>query len=242
MHLSVIIPAFNEEKNLFKNVLLYNDYLLKQDFDFEIIIVNDGSKDDTLAISEKLKEKIKNFKIINFSKNQGKGAAIRAGLLKSSGKFGLFIDADNAVSIEHLEKVWPHFIAGADLVIGSRSPRDAKGTRQLIPQATWKIVFGKTGNFILQFLTAHGIKDTQCGFKIFKRDFIQNIIPKTKINRWTIDAEILALAQKFNYTIKIIPVDWKELKKKSNVGLIGYFIALKEVIIIKYNLLNGKYD
>ncbi|MCG2701241.1 MAG: dolichyl-phosphate beta-glucosyltransferase [Candidatus Falkowbacteria bacterium] len=239
MHLSVIIPAYNEEKTLYKNIKIFNDYLSRQKYDYEIIIVNDGSTDRTEKIACRLAAEIKNLNLINNKINKGKGAAVRQGLLKAKGEYRLFIDADNATPINHLEKAWPKFKQGRDIVIGSRNPKDAPGACQAVQQPFWKRLFGICGNLIIRALTVKNIRDTQCGFKIFTQEAVESIVPKTTINRWAIDAEILAIAQLLNYKIAIIPVYWTN-SPNSRVGIKGYFSTLKEIFKIKRNLNKNK--
>jgi len=240
MHLSVIVPAFNEEKNLEKNIKKFNNFLSKQPYDYEIIIVNDGSIDKTEEIARKLSSQINKIKLINYKINRGKGFAVRQGLFAGQGQYRLFIDADNATPINHINKAWPLFKKGYDIIIGSRNPKDAEGARQVVKQIFWKRFLGISGNYFIKALAVKGIWDTQCGFKIFTKKAVKDIIPKTKINRWALDVEILAIAQNSSYKIGIIPVYWKN-NTISRVGIIGYFITLKEVIKIKWNLMRGRY-
>ena len=235
MHLSVIVPALNEEKILAGNIKKFYDYLIKQNYDFEIIIVNDGSTDGTKNIAQGLARKYDAISLINFEKNRGKGVAVCAGLLAGKGNYRLFLDADNATNINHLEKVWPQFNAGADIVIGSRNPRDAKGAELEKPQIFWKRFLGRLGNRLIRLARVKGIWDTQCGFKIFTKKTVETIIPKIKTARWAFDVEILARAQRQGKKIAIIPVTWI-CGPKSQVGLRGYFIALWELVKIKISL------
>ena len=239
MYLSVIVPVYNEEETLYKNILGFNEYLSKQDYDYEIIVVNDGSLDKTKRVVEKIKKEIA-LRFIDNSKNKGKGAVIRQGLLSAQGEYRLFIDADNATTINHLDLVWEKFNTGADMVIGTRNSRDIKGANQVLAQARWKRILGISGNLIIQSMLVPGIWDTQCGFKVFKENVIEKTIAKTKINRWAIDVEILSLAKKNNYKIEKIPVSWNN-SDFSRVGFSGYLSALREVIEIKRNMFFGRY-
>lgn len=240
MRLSVIVPAYNEETNLEKNIRKFYAYLEKQSFDFEIIIVNDGSNDNTEQIAQTLVTKLKNIKLLSKKKNQGKGAAIRDGLLAGLGNFLLFLDADNATSIDHLEKVWP-LLKNNDLVIGSRNHHDIDEAKQIKKQILFKRLLGMSGNKLIKLFTRININDTQCGFKIFTKKSVKAIIPKTKINRWAIDVEILTIAKKQNLKVGIIPVTWY-CGPNSRVRIKGYAIALKELFIIKLNDIKGKYN
>ena len=240
MQLSVIVPAYNEEKNLYKNIIKYNAYLKKQNYNYEIIIVNDGSTDNTSREAQKLKKQIKNLKIININVNQGKGAAVCQGLLAAQGDIRLFIDADNATSIEHVKKIWEPLNSGSEIVIGSRNPLDAKGAYQIKRQVLTKRILGIAGNRLIQVLTVKGIYDTQCGFKAFTENAVNKIIPKVTIKRWGFDAEILTIADIYKYKIAKIPVKWIN-SAKSRVGIAGYFSSLLDIVKIKYNLIKKIY-
>ena len=241
MHLSIIIPAYNEETNLNKNINKYDEYLNRQSYDYEIIIVNDGSIDNTEKIAKEIALKNKKIKLINNKTNKGKGFAVRTGLLLANGDYRLFIDADGATSINHLDKIWPYFKNNNDIIIGSRNAKDATGAHQAKPQALWKRLFGIFGNYFIQFLTIKGINDTQCGFKILTKKSALEIIPKMKINRWLFDVEMLTIARTHGSKIAIIPVEWIN-SSNSRVGIKGYFSSLKDIAKIKYNLITGKYN
>jgi dolichyl-phosphate beta-glucosyltransferase len=240
MKLSVIVPAYNEAKNLLVNITKFYHYLKDQNYDFEIIIVNDGSTDKTGDLAELLCSRLINLKLIEHKINMGKGAAIRTGLLAATGDYRLFIDADNATSIEHIEKLWPLFDQSYEIVIGTRNKSDATGAYQARPQKLWKRILGILGNIVIRILAVHNIKDTQCGFKAFTKKAVNEIIPKTKINRWAIDVEILLIADRLNYKIGKIPVVWLNCQN-SRVKLKDYFLFIKDLLLIKFGLLTGKY-
>lgn len=241
MRLSIIIPAFNEEKNLEKTIRKFDNYLKSQNYDFEVIVVNDGSTDKTAEIAHKLSAEFNYLKIIDNKINQGKGAAVRQGFSSALGRYRLFIDADNATDINHLDLAWPLLDKGNDIVIASRSYRDHPATVQEIKQTLLKRSLGLFGNLIIQFLAVKNIWDTQCGFKIFTAKSLEIILPRLTIGRWAFDAEMLAIAQKHKFKIGIIPVIWKN-SEFSRVGLKGYFSSFKEVLKIRINLFNHKYD
>ncbi|MFC1678440.1 dolichyl-phosphate beta-glucosyltransferase [Patescibacteria group bacterium] len=240
MYLSIIVPAYNEEKNLDTTIKSFFSYLEKQDYDYEIIIINDGSVDKTKLVAQNLIKNSGAVRLINNEANQGKGAAVRRGVQAAEGDYQLFIDADNATSLDHLDKVWPYFEKGYDIVIGSRSHRDVSGARQKIKQPLWKRTLGNVGNYCIQLLGIWGIWDTQCGFKIFSRAAAEIIIPKMTINRWAFDVEMLVIARIHNLKIAVIPIVWNN-SSMSRVGMKGYIVALKELLAIKRNLLTGKY-
>ena len=240
MHLSLIIPLYNEGETLEKNISQVLLYLKKQSYLFEIILVNDGSTDNTIDLSKKLSKKHKSINVIDLKKNYGKGYALRTGLMAGRGKYLGFSDADNASPIKNLE-VALKSLEHNDIVIGSRNKHDSSGAKQIVSQNIFKRILGISGNKLIKLIIKQNIHDTQCGFKVFRRKSIDAIIPKTKINRWAIDVEILLLAFKNNLSVGIIPINWT-CGPISRVGLKGYFITLVELGKIKWNDLRGDYE
>ena len=207
MHLSVIIPAFNEEKRLAKTLNSINDYLSRQNYDSEILVVDNGSTDGTAGIVGMLEGKIKGLRLIQGSSGQGKGFAVKKGMLEAISDYRIFTDADNATSIDQVEKMWPEFGKGFDVVIGSR---DVKGA-VLNPPQPWlrRVILGDGFKLYRKIIIGlWGIEDTQCGFKAFKREAAAKIFQKSRISGWTFDVEILILAKQMGYKIKEIPVTW----------------------------------
>ncbi len=239
--LSVIIPAYNEEKRITNTLLDIDKYLSEQNYSYEIIVVNDGSSDNTAQVVNKFSELIKELRLIDNMKNHGKGWVVRQGMLKSKGQIRLFMDADNATTIDHFAKMIPLFEKGQQVVIGSREKRDAPGAKQAVPQSFLKRQLGNLGNLLIQLLAVPGIWDTQCGFKAFSDQAAQNIFSRARINRWGFDIEALALARKLDYQIGIIPVNWVN-DPHSKVTLKGYLNTFKELFKIKWNLIRGKYE
>jgi len=240
MYLSVVIPVYNEEKRLPKTLEEIDKYLRKQSYQYEIIVVNDGSKDRTVEVARDLIPKIKNLKVTGYEKNRGKGYAVRFGMQKAQGEVRLFTDADNSTSIDHLEKMWPYFKGGYDVIIGSR---DIKGA-VLDPPQPWirKLILGEGFKLYRKIIIGlWGIEDTQCGFKCFTKKATENIFPRCRINRFAFDPEILVIAQKLGYKIKEIPAYWKndpesKVKFKSIIKM-GF-----DLLKIRWNLITGKYD
>ncbi len=239
MYLSVIIPAYNEEKRIGETLKSIDEYLGRQDYEYEIIVVNDGSKDNTAQLVRKMEPEIRDLRFIDNKDNHGKGYVVRQGMLEAKGELRLFTDADNATSIDHLDKFIPYLNQGYNIVIGSiavEGHKVASGSEPL-----WRRIAGKLGNFFIQIMAVPGIHDTQRGFKLFTAKAVQDIFPKLTINRWGFDIEVLALARKFSYKIKELPVDWKN-NPDSKVGLRSYFQVLLETVKIRWNLMTGKYN
>jgi len=207
MHLSVIIPAYNEERRLEKTLNSINNYLSKQNYESEILVVDNGSKDRTSDIVKNLVNQIKNLRLIEGSSAEGKGFAVKKGMLEAQGEYRVFTDADNSTSINQVEKMWPEFENGFDVVIGSR---DIKGA-VLNPPQPWlrRVILGDGFKLYRKIIIGlWSIEDTQCGFKGFKKVAAEKIFQKSKISGWTFDVEILILTKKMGYKIKEIPITW----------------------------------
>jgi dolichyl-phosphate beta-glucosyltransferase len=239
MRLSVVIPAYNEEKRIPTTIFEISGYLSKQSYDYEIIVVSDGSKDKTSEVINSLKPQIVNLKLIDNKENHGKGFVTRQGLMEAAGEYRLFTDADNSTSVDQIEKMWPEFEKGYDVVIGSR---DIKGA-VLNPPQPWlrQILLGEGFKLFRKLvLGLWGIQDTQCGFKCFSAKVCQDVLPKCKIDRFAFDPEILILAQKSGYKIKEVPVYWKnDLDSKVKANSIIKMAV--DMFKIKGNLISKKY-
>lgn len=235
--LSVIIPAYNEEKRLPLTLIDIDKHLSRADYSYEIIVVNDGSKDKTAEIVRRMAGTIKNLKLIDNKENQGKGGVVRQGMLAAQGKIRLFTDADNSVSIDHFDKMIPLFKEGYEVIIGSRA---IKGSKLDPPQPIHRRIPGKVGNLIIQILLLPGIWDTQCGFKAFTEEAADKIFSASKITRWGFDVEAMALAKKFGFKIKEIPVRWAN-NPFSHLRASAYLQVLMETIKIRLWLWMGKY-
>jgi dolichyl-phosphate beta-glucosyltransferase len=240
IYLSVIIPAYNEEKGIRDTVMDVSRYLSKQDYIFEIIVINDGSKDNTAEICRELESTIYNFKFIDNKKNQGKGAVVKEGMLSASGKYRIYLDGDNAISIDHLEKFWPYIKEGYDVVIGSI---EVPGAVKEEDYKLYRIVLGKLSKYLIRALTIWKIHDTQRAFKLFSAEVAEKVFSRQTIKRWGFDIEILVIAKKLGCKIKELPVKWVNPSGKGKgVSLMGYFNTLKELLQIKWNSIKGKYN
>lgn len=235
-YLSVIIPAYNEEKRIAKTIMAITSYLAKKNFPYEIIVVSDGSKDGTCKVVEDLQKDVKELKLICEKINRGKGYGVKLGMLSAKGKFRLFTDADNSTPIEELEKCWKEFEVGADIVIGSR---DIRGAILDPPQPLFRRFVGECFKYLRKLIVGlWEIQDTQCGFKCFKGEVAQKIFEKTKIERFAFDVEILVLAKKNGYIIKEVPVYWKN-DPASKVRLKSMLFMLMDLLKIRFYLLKG---
>ena len=238
MYLSIVIPAYNEAKRLPNTLADIDEYLRRRNYDYEILVVNDGSKDKTVEVARSLLSKIKNLKVTGYEKNQGKGYAVRFGMLEAKGDYRLFTDADNSTPINQVEKMWSEFEKGYDIVIGSR---DIKGAILDPPQPAFRRFTGEAFGFFTNLIIGTwGIADTQCGFKGFTRKAVENIFPKCKINRFAFDPEILVIGKLLGYKIKEVPVYWKN-DPESKVKFKGMIKMGLDLFKIRWNLIKGIY-
>lgn len=232
-YLSVIIPAYNEEQRLPGTLVAIDNYLSNVCYGYEIIVVNDGSRDLTGPIARRMSGTIRNMRVVDQG-NTGKGGAVRRGMMEAEGKIRLFTDADNSTSIDQFHRMIPFFNEGYDIVIGSR---DIEGATQNPPQPWHKRFLGDMGNLFIQLLLLPGIPDTQCGFKAFTEEAVLEIFPLLKTERWGFDIEVLTLAKKLGYRVKEIPVDWAN-SPDTRVRSGAYLQVLWEVVVIKRRLMN----
>ncbi len=240
MFLSIVIPSYNEEKRITQTIEKMNDYLSVQNYDYEIIVVNDGSKDKTAEVVREKIPHIKNLKLIDNKINKGKGAVVKQGMLEANGQFRLFTDADNSTSIDQVEKMWPVFEKNFDIVIGSRDIAGAV----LDPPQPWlrNAVLGKGFKLYRKIVIGlWSVRDTQCGFKCFRKEAVEKIFPKCRIERFAFDPEILVIAKKKGYKIKEVPVYWKN-DLDSKVGFKSMLKMAFDLLKIRWNMLTNKYN
>ncbi len=204
--LSLIVPAYNEEKRLLPTLGKISGYLSKQGFSYEIIVVDDGSTDNTLQMIRNFAHSDNHVVVLANGQNKGKGYSVRKGMLSARGEFVFFSDADLSTPIEEIEKFLPNLTRDYDVVIGSRSMPESN---ILIHQPWYREKMGKIFNFLVNMVLLKGITDTQCGFKGFKRDVVQTVFSRCMLDGFSFDVEVLYLSRKFNFKIKEIPVRWE---------------------------------
>ena len=210
-HLSVIIPAYNESRRLPETLVLINDYLQRQKFSSELLIIDDGSTDNTVKVVREFKQRIPSLRLIENQNNRGKGAVVRQGMLEAAGDWRLFADADNSTPITELDKLLPWQDA-YPIIIGSRylQPGSIK-----IKQPWKRRLISRTCNFVIQASLLPGIYDTQCGFKLFSAQAADQIFPRQSMTGWSFDIEVLTIARSLGLGIKEVPVDWFDAKRST---------------------------
>ncbi len=236
MHLSVIIPAYNEAQRIGKTIEAIGAYLRKQTYEWEVIVVNNNSNDDTASVVTRYMVHDTRFRLLN-ENGPGKGHAVMKGMLAATGDYRVFADADNATTIDHVERMWPFLQNGYDVVIGSLAVPGAQVTKG---EPWYRVVMGKLGNKWIQLFAVWGINDTQRGFKMFTARAADAIFPKLTIFGWGFDVEVLALARKFGFKIKEVPVTWSN-DPDSKVNIWAYPQVLMQTLKVRWNLITGIY-
>jgi dolichyl-phosphate beta-glucosyltransferase len=237
--LSVIIPAYDEAGRIGPTLSRIHEYLAGTGLDHEIIVVDDGSQDQTREVVRRAASDIPTLRIIENGVNRGKGYSVKRGFLESSGELALFSDADLSTPIEELGRFLPEMEKGADAVIGSRALRDSDIIKR---QPLHRMLMGKTFNKIVRILAVRGIVDTQCGFKLFRRAAFRPIFKAQRVERFAFDVELLFLADKKGLNVKELPVRWINSPLSKVHILRDSSRMLMDVIGIRLRYLAGGYN
>lgn len=226
MYLSLVIPVFNEEKRLPKNLPQIIKYLKKQNYSWEIIVINDGSIDRTEDIAKKLLKNIAH-QLVGYADNKGKGAAVKTGILLAKGKYIVFTDIDLSTPISELPKIL-QALKTHEIAIGVRRHPQSQVIRH---QPFLREFLGQIFTKLTNYLVAPGIYDVTCGFKGFQKEAAYRLFRKSTIEGWAFDAEIIFLARKNKYRIAQIPVTWRNdpatRVKMLHDGLQSFFDLIK---------------
>ena len=220
--ISIVVPAYNEELRLPPTLISMIDYFSENNRNYEILVIDDGSSDRTVEMVDKFSKLKPQIRVISLKKNSGKGCAVRRGVLEAVGEFILFADADGATPIEEIERLEGVLRGGSvSVAIGSRA-LPSKETN--VATSFHRRVLGQSFNRIVNFLVLPGIRDTQCGFKMFTRKAARFLFSTQKSNGFSFDVEILFLAKKVGLEVVEVPVNWTNIPG-SKVNLV--FDALR---------------
>ncbi len=235
--LSVIIPAYNEERRIGQTVLATEAYLSKQNYEYEIIVVDNHSHDKTSEVIERLHTtSVPRARVLQ-QLIQGKGAAVQMGIAAAEGEYMVFMDADNATPISEIEKFWPALEAGIEVVIGDRYLDQAHKAKQPL----MRTILSRASNLLIQIVLIPHIHDTQAGFKAFKGEAAKQIFKHVTIFGWAFDMELLEIALKLSYRIKAVGIV-RDQQGGSSVPPTAFLQSLRDLFIIKWNALMGKYS
>ncbi len=237
--ISIVIPAYNERARIETALARVLSCVAERQWDAEVLVVDDGSTDDTAAIVQRWMARYPILQLFENPGNRGKGYSVRNGLLQAAGNIVMFTDADLSAPIEEAERLFAAIEAGADVAIGSRWLDKQRQTRH---QPLYRRFFGRCYNALTRLVMGLPYKDTQCGFKAFRRSAARCIFPLQTIERWGFDPEILFIAQKLDFTIVEVPVTWGHDERSRISYLRDGSQMLREMVEIRSNSLRGRYD
>ncbi len=239
--ISVVIPAYNESHRLPKTIRAVQEHLVSQNLSYEILVVDDGSEDNTTQTVQNLQNQITGLSVITNERNSGKGFSVRRGMLAAEGHLVLMMDADLSAPMDELDKLIPLVRDGhCDIAIGSRALKTSQIEKH---QPIYREPLGYIYNDIIQILLFKGIEDTQCGFKLFRRQVVEDVFNRaTRVNGFAFDVEVLFVARKLGYRIAEIPIRWCN-DPETRVKIIKHgFQMLKDLFRIRINAWKGYYN
>lgn len=249
VELSVIVPAYNEEERLpmmMDEALEYLEERKKKlkSFTYEVIVVNDGSKDKTTQTAQSYCNKYGSDKIrvLTLAKNRGKGGAIRLGMFSARGRYLLFADADGAskfsdfTKLENEMKNMKKDSSNRAVVCGSRAHLEEESIAQ---RSFFRTILMKGFHFVVWFLCVRGIKDTQCGFKLLTREAAVLLFSNLHVERWAFDVDMLFLAQYFNIPVGEVAINWTEIEGSKMVPVFSWIQMGKDIILIRLRYFLG---
>ena len=237
--LSIVIPAFNEEARVGPTLRDYVAYCRNGARRVELIVVDDGSLDRTSVVVNALASEFPEIRLIRLAENHGKGHAVRSGVVNAQGKLVLFADADGATPLPEIERLEAALAAGADVAIGSRALHD---TGVKVNARLYRRLIGRTFHGLVETLTVPGVKDTQCGFKLFRGPVAHDLFSRMRIRGFSFDVEVLMMAQRRGYRITEVPVNWTH-QPGSKVNLLTDSARmLWDLFVIRGRYMSGQYN
>jgi dolichyl-phosphate beta-glucosyltransferase len=240
VELSLIVPAYNEELRLLPTLERLHAHLSAQPLRYEILVVDDGSTDRTCEVVETAMTTIPNLALVRQSRNRGKGAAVRRGMLAARGRIRVMCDADGSLPPEQLPRLLAPIFAGrAEISIGSRY---AEGAKTDVEQPFYRVLWSRLCNKVIQRSLVPRVLDTQCGFKAFTAEASHNLFSSATIDGWAFDLEILALARRRGFAIEEVGIEWKDDKRSRVNPLIDMWKVIREALTIHCNIKRGVYN
>lgn len=237
---SIVVPAYNEESRITSTLVSIVDHMEQKKIAYELLVVDDGSRDRTkLKVQGFIDERnlSDHACLVALPKNQGKGAAVRAGVLRAVGKNILFTDADNSTPIHEVDRFLEH-MDEADILIGSRYLKTSNVEKK---QPWYRILLSRAANFVIQAFLIDGIKDTQCGFKMLRYEAAKDIFSRMKVDGFGFDMELLALAEVLDYRVEELPVSWFDSPNSRVRPVRAALRTLGDLATIKMHIWTGKY-
>lgn len=236
---SVVVPAYNEEDRLEPTVREAAEYFRARRVAAEIIVVDDGSRDATSALVQRLSAEYDEVRLIRLARNRGKGHAVRSGVVNAEGRYVLFADADGSTPMAEIERLDAAIQAGADVAIGSR---EVGGDGVRVRARLYRRLIGRAFHTLVAALTVRGIRDTQCGFKLLRADVAQELFSRMRMEGFSFDVELLMMAQRRGHCIAEVPVNWTH-RSGSRVSLVADSARMaRDLFVIRAHALRGHYD
>jgi dolichyl-phosphate beta-glucosyltransferase len=237
--LSIVIPAYNEESRIAPTIRDIVVYCRSQGRAFELIVVDDGSRDGTTRVGRALSLEFPEVTVIRLAANHGKGYAVRSGVVNAVGRTILFADADGATPISELERLEAALNGGADIAVGSRALR-ASGVQ--VRAKVYRHLMGRTFHQLVEWLTDCGVKDTQCGFKLFNARVAQELFSRMRMNGYSFDVEVLTMARRLGYRVVEVPVNWTHIPGSKVRLTVDSFRMAADLFRIRAHCLRGEYE
>ena len=234
--LSIVVPAFNEERRLAATLTTLCDYLGRQPWDWEVRVVDDGSSDDTARIAESFSSTRPGV-VVQREPHRGKGGAVKAGLAAAPGEYRFICDADLSMPVDEIGRFLPPLATGFDVAIGSREGRTARR----VGEPAYRHLAGRLFNFMVQRLALPGIEDSQCGFKMFTAAAVSAIFPRVTVDGWAFDVEVLTVAREQRLRVIEVPIEW-HYRADSQLSILRDSAGMiQELLRIKWRVLRGVY-
>lgn len=234
--LSIVIPAFNEERRLAATLQALRDHLERQPWDWEIRVVDDGSGDGTTRIADAFAVREPRV-VVQREPHRGKGGAVKAGLMAARGMYRFICDADLSMPVAELRRFLPPVATGFDIAIGSREGVAARR----VGEPAFRHVMGRIFNRVVQWLTLPGIEDSQCGFKMFTASAVASIFPLVTVDGWAFDVEVLTIAREQRLRVIEVPIEWHYREESRLSMLRDGARMLGELVRIRLRGLRGAY-
>ncbi len=236
IHLSIILPAHNEEHRLGPSLEKVDAFLRAQAYNAEVIVVENGSTDRTFEVAASFQERMPQLRVIR-DPGRGKGLAVRRGMLAAQGDYRIFCDVDFSMPVEEINRFIPPALPEMDVAIASR---EAKGAVRY-NEPPLRHFIGRGFNTLVRWMTLPGLQDTQCGFKCFRREVAERVFPLQTIDGWTFDVEVLFIARRMGYSIVEVPIPWYYMAD-SKVRVVKDSIHMfTDLVTIRRNARRGLY-
>ncbi len=237
--ISIVIPAYNEEQRIEPTIRSIDDFMANSALSYEILVVDDGSADDTVGLVRRLAEELTHLSCIATRPNRGKGHAVRVGMLAARGAVRLMCDADGSIPADEIPTVVnPIRLGQTDIAIGSRYSDGASFARR---QPWYRRAWSRLANRVVQRTLVGGIRDTQCGFKAFTAEAAGEVFTRTLIDGWAFDLEALALARRMGLVVTEHGVSWSDDPRSKINPIRDAIKVVRELLVIRANLRHGVY-